>query len=67
MWCRPVNCDAWLPLVLAHRLVAYGTSLGWDATIHLDKFHDFMSLFVFYTIFKHLDGKFTVLFSDHGA
>jgi hypothetical protein len=35
MWCRPVNCDARLPLALAtHRLVAYGISLGWDATVH---------------------------------
>jgi hypothetical protein len=24
-------------------------------------------LFVFYTIFKHVDGKFTVMFSEHGA
>jgi hypothetical protein len=24
-------------------------------------------LFVFYTIFKQLDGKFTVMFSEHGA
>jgi hypothetical protein len=26
-----------------------------------------MTLFVFYTIFKQLDGKFTVMFSEHGA
>jgi hypothetical protein len=25
------------------------------------------SLFVFYTIFKHLDGKFTAILSEHGA
>jgi hypothetical protein len=24
-------------------------------------------LIVFYTIFKQLDGKFTVMFSEHGA
>ena len=34
---------------------------------HVDKFHDFLTLFVFYTIFKHLDGKFTVMLSEHGA
>jgi hypothetical protein len=33
----------------------------------VDKFHDFLTLFVFYTIFKQLDGKFTVMFSEHGA
>ena len=26
---------------------------------HVDKFQDFLTLFVFYTIFKHVDGKFT--------
>jgi hypothetical protein len=31
----------------------------------VDMFHDFLTLFVFYTIFKHLDGKFTVMFSEH--
>jgi hypothetical protein len=34
---------------------------------HVDKFHDFWTLFVFYTIFKKLDGKFTVMLSEHGA
>jgi hypothetical protein len=34
---------------------------------HVDKFHDFLTLFVFYTIFKQLDGKFTVMFSEHDA
>jgi hypothetical protein len=34
---------------------------------HVDKFHDFLTLFVFCTIFKQLDGKFTVMFSEHGA
>jgi hypothetical protein len=34
---------------------------------YVDKFHDFLTLFVFYTIFKQLDGKFTVMFSGHGA
>jgi hypothetical protein len=29
----------------------------------VDKFHDFLSLFVFYTIFKQLDEKFTGMFS----
>jgi hypothetical protein len=33
----------------------------------MDKFHDFLTLFVFYIIFKQLDGKFTVMFSEHGA
>jgi hypothetical protein len=27
----------------------------------------FLILFVFYTIFKQLDGKFMVMFSEHGA
>jgi hypothetical protein len=27
----------------------------------------FLTLFVFYTIFKQLDGKFTIMFSEHGA
>jgi hypothetical protein len=31
------------------------------------KFHDFLTLFVFYTIFKQLDGKFTAMLSEHGA
>ena len=26
-----------------------------------------MTLFLFYTIFKHLDGKFTAMFSEHVA
>jgi hypothetical protein len=33
----------------------------------VDKFHDFLTLLVFYTIFKQLDDKFTVMFSEHGA
>jgi hypothetical protein len=33
----------------------------------MDKFNDFMTLFVFYTIFKQLDGKFTAMLSEHGA
>jgi hypothetical protein len=33
----------------------------------VDKFHDFITLFVFYTIFKQLDDKFMVMFSEHGA
>jgi hypothetical protein len=33
----------------------------------VDKFHDFLTSFVFYTIFKQLDGKFTAMFSEHGA
>jgi hypothetical protein len=33
----------------------------------VNKFHDFLTLFVFYTIFKQLDGKFTIMFSEHGA
>jgi hypothetical protein len=34
---------------------------------HVDKFHDFLILFVFYTNLKQLDGKFTVMFCEHGA
>jgi hypothetical protein len=34
---------------------------------HLDKFYDFLTLFVFYTIFKQLDGRFMTMFSEHGA
>jgi hypothetical protein len=34
---------------------------------HVDKFHDFLTLFVFYIFFKQLDGKFTIMFSEHGA
>jgi hypothetical protein len=33
---------------------------------HVDKFHDFLTLFVFYTILKQLDGKFTTMFHEHG-
>jgi hypothetical protein len=33
----------------------------------MDKFHDFLTLFLFYTIFKHLDDKFTVMFREYGA
>jgi hypothetical protein len=33
----------------------------------VDKFYDFLTLFVFYTIFKQLDGKFMAMFSEHGA
>jgi hypothetical protein len=33
----------------------------------VDKFHDFLTLFMFYTIFKHVDGKFTTMFSEHVA
>jgi hypothetical protein len=32
----------------------------------VDKFYDFLNLFVCYTIFKQLDGKFTVIFHEHG-
>jgi hypothetical protein len=31
---------------------------------HVDKFHDFLTLFVFYTILKHLDDKFNAMFSE---
>jgi hypothetical protein len=34
---------------------------------HVDRFHDFLILFVFYTIFKQLDGQFTDMLSEHGA
>jgi hypothetical protein len=34
---------------------------------HVDKVHDFLTLFVFYTIFKQFHDKFTVMFSEHGA
>jgi hypothetical protein len=33
----------------------------------VDKFHDFLTLFVFYTIFKQLDDKFTVMFNEDDA
>jgi hypothetical protein len=33
----------------------------------VDKFREFLTLFVFYTIFKQLDDKFTIMFSEHGA
>jgi hypothetical protein len=33
----------------------------------VDKFRDFLTLFVFYTIFKQPDGKFTVMFREHGG
>jgi hypothetical protein len=33
----------------------------------VDKFHDFLTFIVFYTIFKHVDGKFTTMFSQVGA
>jgi hypothetical protein len=34
---------------------------------HVDKFHDFLTLFVFYTILKQLDRKFTVMVREHDA
>jgi hypothetical protein len=34
---------------------------------HVDKFYDFLTLFLFYTILKQMDGKFTVMFHEHGA
>ena len=34
---------------------------------YVDKFHDFLTLFVFYTIFKHVYGKFMAMFSEHVA
>jgi hypothetical protein len=34
---------------------------------HLDKFHDFLTLFVFYTILKQPDHKFVVMFHEHGV
>jgi hypothetical protein len=34
---------------------------------HVDKFRNFLTLFVFYTIFKQLDDKFTVMFCEHDA
>jgi hypothetical protein len=34
---------------------------------HVDKFHDFLTLFGFYTILKQLDGKFTTMFGELGA
>ena len=33
----------------------------------MDKFHDFLSLFVFYKFFKQLYGKFTAMLSEHSA
>jgi hypothetical protein len=34
---------------------------------HVDRFHDFLTLFVFYTNYKHLDGKLTTMLSEQGA
>jgi hypothetical protein len=34
---------------------------------HVDKFHDFLTLFMLYTIFKQLYDKFTIMFREHGA
>ena len=34
---------------------------------HVNKFHDSLTLFVFYTILKWLDYKFTDMFREHGA
>jgi hypothetical protein len=34
---------------------------------HVDKFLDFLALFVFYTILKQLDLKFTIIFRAHGT
>jgi hypothetical protein len=31
----------------------------------VDKFHDFLTLFVFYTIFKHVHVKLTAMFSHY--
>jgi hypothetical protein len=36
-------------------------------SLHMDKFHDFLTLFVFYAILKQLSHKFTVMFREHGA
>jgi hypothetical protein len=33
----------------------------------VDKFHNFLTLFVFYTIFKHMYDRFTVMFCELGA
>jgi hypothetical protein len=33
----------------------------------MDKFHDFLTLSVFYTIFKQLNCKFMAMFSELGA
>jgi hypothetical protein len=33
----------------------------------LSQFHDFLTLFVFYTILKPLDRKFTFMFREHNA
>jgi hypothetical protein len=34
---------------------------------HVYKFHDFLTLLGFYTIFKQLDRRFTVMLREHGA
>jgi hypothetical protein len=33
----------------------------------MDKFYNFLTLFVSYTILKQLDDKFTVMFCEHGT
>jgi hypothetical protein len=40
-------------------------TIGKESVLY--KFYDFLTLFVFYTIFKHVDGKFTAMFSELGA
>jgi hypothetical protein len=34
---------------------------------NVDKFYDFLTLFVFYTILKQLNGKFMTMFSELGS
>jgi hypothetical protein len=35
--------------------------------MHVDKFHDVLTLYVFYTILKQLVDKFTAMFREHDA
>jgi hypothetical protein len=34
---------------------------------YVHKFHDFLTLFMFYIILIQLDGKYTILFREHGT
>jgi hypothetical protein len=34
---------------------------------HLEKFHDFLTLFEFYKLLKQLDRKLAVMFREHGV
>jgi hypothetical protein len=37
-----------------------------DNILKFDKFHDFLTLFMFYTFLKQLNVMFTAMFREHG-